>query len=261
MSRGQQKELPSPPLKNAADDNGDILYTEPIPGNDTAETHSREITIESADTHSRETSISELIDYSNPNRRVVYETSKVEESAVLESVTEMSETNTQSQLSTEAEENETSYNLNELPETKEDSQPNNPQKENDQIEIVNFSDEDISSIPAQWPQIKQSEKEIPKAETNPEINGRSSDASFNFSDLSDISEASTGKKIPETLSKNFSDEEDDITNAPVHILEKSNVLPYKPADDEKSLDISELLDHFSSQVTNPPSTESMLLII
>lgn len=262
MSRGKEKELPSPPLKSNVDGN-EVISNISADLASTAESAPGGSTIESADEQSRATSESNSVDYSNPKRRIVYETSKIEESTILETVTENSETNTQTEQSSDSEEKEdVVVSFDDSPQIQEITEPSDPQKENDQIEIVNFSDEDVSSIPAQWPKIKQiSEKEIDQGQIKPEVGGRSSEASFNFSDLSDISEPSAEKKPAPVTSTAFSDEEDNddqIINAPVHILEKSNVLQNAPVDDENSVDISELLDHFTNQIKKAPSNESMI---
>jgi hypothetical protein len=259
MSRGKEHDLPAPPLKNTEEANQNVSAELSL----TAESAPGDSTIESAEEQSHATSDSNsVVDYSNPNRRIVYENSKTEESIVLETLTEMSEINTSTDHSVKEEERDTTaVRFNETPQIQEIDEPKETQKEEDVIEIVNFSDEDVSSIPAQWPQIKQeSEKDIPISQSKPEAGGKSSDASFNFSDLSDISEPSAEKKF----SVNFSDEDDnddEIINAPVHLLEKSSVVPSAPAEDENdenSVDISELLDHFSNQIVKAPSSESMI---
>jgi hypothetical protein len=256
MSRGKEHDLPAPPLKNTVEENQNVsaelsLTAESAPGGSTIES-AEELSHAASDSNS-------VVDYSNPNRRIVYENSKTEESIVLETLTEISEINSSTDHSETSEEREaTVVRFNETPQIQEIDEPKENQKEEDLIEIVNFSDEDVSSIPAQWPQIKQeSENDISIAERKPETGGKSSDVSFNFSDLSDISEPSAEKKII----ANFSDEDDnddEIINAPVHLLEKSSVVSNAPAEDENSVDISELLDHFSNQIVKAPSNESMI---
>ena len=248
MSRGKEKQLPSPPLKASSPEKDGISNTSEIAS--TGE----------SDRSRSSTNASETIDYSNPNRKIVYETSKIEESTILESVTELSETNSHTSLTQESVK-EVSMDRKKSEKIKEISQTVEKKNENDhQIEIVNFSDEDIDSIPAQWPKIQQdSDKNVTKKQNKPESGGRSSDVSFNLSDLSDITETSADKQVA-SLNKNFSDNEDndeEIINAPVHVLEKSNVLKNIPAEDEDSIDISELLDHFSVQIKDTKSTDSI----
>jgi hypothetical protein len=256
MSRGKEKGLPSPPLKNSVEGAEDVSAELAL----TTESAATGSSIESADEHSRATSESNsVIDYSNQSRRIVYENTKTQESAILETVTENSET-----VSTDmnSEVGAALIGVDTIPQIQDVTEPKEAPKENDVIEIVNFSDDDVSTIPAQWPQIKQvSEKDIAPAQTKSEAGGKSSDVSFNFSDLSDISEPPAEKKLTPVLSTTFSDEEDndeEIVNAPVHLLEKSSVVPSAPEEDEKSVDISELLDHFSNQIKKAPSIESIV---
>ena len=252
FNKQSEKGLPSPPVKNEQQDKGDILYK---PTDMISE-------VESSEDPSRATSASEPVDYSNPKRQVVYDTSRVEESTVLESITEVSEISSAAFLGA-SNESLSEITNNDTKKAQEQTRieplqiiEEEVKNDNSQIEVVNFSDEDTNNIPAQWPVIEaQKEKEAPKQQIKQENSFISSEASFNLSELSDITETTVDPKVPSS-NLNFSDEEDEdesMIKASVNIIEKSNILPTVPAEDENSLDISELLDHFSNQI-KPEST-------